>query len=160
VAVVGGGNSGLEAAIEMASVGKHVYLVTVRDWGGDEVLQDKVRSSENITALKFHRPAEIHGDDRVVGFTVEETLSGETRRLDVEAVFIEIGLFPNSDFIIDLVETNARGEIVVDAHGRTGVQGIFAAGDVTAGRAKQIVIAAGEGASAALGAFEYLVTQV
>jgi alkyl hydroperoxide reductase subunit F len=102
---------------------------------------------------------EIHGDDHVDGFAVRT--AERVRRLDVGGVFVEVGLFPNSDFILDLVDTNPRGEIKVDARGRTGVQGIFAAGDVTDTPDKQIVIAAGTGtgARAALGAFHYLVQQ-
>ncbi len=160
VAVVGGGNSGLEAAIEMAGMGERVYLVSRRNWSGDQVLQDRVRSTPNIEALEFHEPLQIHGTDRVDAFTIEDTRTREQRRLDVRGVFIEIGLFPNSEFVIDLLDTNERGEIKVDGRGRTGVQGIFAAGDVTAGHDKQIVIAAGEGAKAALAAFEYLIKQV
>jgi alkyl hydroperoxide reductase subunit F len=160
IAIVGGGNSGLEAAIEMAGMATEVFLVSTRDWSGDDVLCDRVRAAKNVEALRFHRPLEIHGTDKVEALTVQDTISGEHRRIELDAVFIEIGLYPNSEFAIDLVETNPRGEIKVDAHGRTGVQGVFAAGDVTASHDKQVVIACGEGAKAALGAFEYLITQV
>ena len=160
IAIVGVGNSGLEAAIEMDGVAKKVYLVSRGEWTGDEILQDKVTAAKRVEALKCHQPVEIHGQERVEGLTVKNLQTGETRRLDVEGVFIEIGLFPNTDFVLDLVETNERGEIRVDRHGQTGVRGIFAAGDATDNHDKQIIIAAGEGAKAALAVFEYLVKQV
>lgn len=160
IAIIGGGNSGLEAAIEMDGIAKQVYLISRGEWSGDEILQDKVAAAKRVTVLKYHEPVEVHGTERAEGLTIKNTQSGETRRLEVEGVFIEIGLFPNTDFALDLVETNERGEIKVDRHGRTGVRGLFAAGDATDGHDKQIIIAAGEGATAALAAFEYLVKQV
>lgn len=160
IAVVGGGNSGLEAAIEMNGLAEKVYLVSIVDWNGDQILQDKAASAERVEVLKFHEPTEIHGTDKVEGLTVKDVQTGETRRLEVDGVFIEIGLFPNTDFVIDLLDTNERGEIRVDRHGETGVRGVFAAGDVTDNRDKQIVVSAGEGARAALAAFDYLVKQV
>lgn len=160
IAIVGGGNSGLEAALEMAGVANRVYLVSVGDLNGDEILQDKVRADARVEVLTHHQPSSIKGGDQVSGLTVKDLARGVSRQLDVEGVFIEIGLYPNSDFALDLLEANHRGEIEVDAKGRTGTRGIFAAGDVTDDQSKQIVIAAGSGASAALGAFEYLVSQV
>lgn len=160
IAVVGGGNSGLEAAIEMDGLAKHVYLVSRGEWTGDQILQDKVRAAKRVEVLTDYQPLEIHGTEKVEGLTVKNLQTGETRRLDVDGVFIEIGLFPNTDFVLDLVETNERGEIKVDRHGATGVRGVFAAGDATDSHDKQIIIAAGEGAKAALAAFEYLVKQV
>jgi alkyl hydroperoxide reductase subunit F len=160
IAIVGAGNSGLEAAIEMDGVARQVYLVSRGEWSGDEILQDKVSAAKRVEILKFHQPVEIHGKDKVEGFTVKNLQTGESRRLAVDGVFIEVGLFPQTDFALDLIETNKRGEIKVDRHGQTGVRGIFAAGDATDSHDKQIVIAAGEGAKAALAAFEYLVKQV
>ena len=160
IAIVGGGNSGLEAAIEMDGIAKHVYLVSRGEWTGDEILQDKVRAAKHVEVLMNHQPVEIHGREKVEGFTVKDLQTEETKRLDVDGVFIEVGLFPNTDFVLDLVETNERGEIKVDRHGATGVRGIFAAGDATDSHDKQIIIAAGEGAKVALAAFEYLVKQV
>ncbi|HEV8714835.1 MAG TPA: glutaredoxin 3 [Candidatus Binatia bacterium] len=160
IAIIGGGNSGLEAAIEMDGVAKKVYLVSRGEWTGDEILQDKVAVARRVEELKHHQPVEIHGTERVEGLTVKNLQTGVTRRLEVQGVFIEIGLFPQTDFLLDLLETNERGEIKVDRHGQTGVRGIFAAGDATDSHDKQIVIAAGEGAAAALAAFEYLVKQV
>ncbi len=160
IAIIGGGNSGLEAAIEMDGVAKKVYLVSRGEWTGDEILQDKVAAAKRVEVLNHHQPVEIHGTERVEGLTVKDLQTVATRRLDVQGVFIEIGLFPQTDFLLDLVETNEQGEIKVDRHGQTGVRGIFAAGDATDSHDKQIVIAAGEGAKAALAAFEYLVKQV
>jgi len=160
IAIIGGGNSGLEAAIEMDGVAKKVYLVSRGEWTGDEILQDKVAAAKRVEVLKHHQPVEIHGKERVEGLTVKDLQTGATHRLEVQGVFIEIGLFPQTDFLLDLVETNERGEIKVDRHGQTGVRGIFAAGDATDSHDKQIVIAAGEGAKAALATFEYLVKQV
>jgi alkyl hydroperoxide reductase subunit F len=160
IAVVGAGNSGLEAAIEMDGVAAKVYLVSIGDWIGDAILQDKVSAAKRVESLRFHEVVEIHGDDKVESLTVRDVRSGETRRLEADGVFIEVGLFPNSEFALDLLETNVVGEIEVDKHGATGVRGVFAAGDVTDNRDKQIVVAAGEGARAALAAFEYLVKQL
>lgn len=160
IAIVGGGSSGLEAAIEMNTIAKKVYLISSADWSGDQILQDKAASAENIIALKYHRPLEIKGSASVEKLVVKDTQKDATKELDVQGVFIEIGLYPNSDFIIDMVETTERGQIKVDRKGDTGVRGIFAAGDVTDNRENQIVVAAGEGARAALSAFNYLVTQV
>ena len=160
VAVIGSGNSGLEAAIEMSTIADRVYLVSREGLSGDRILQDKVTSSKKITCLLNHDPVEIHGSKGVEGLTVRDRDREESRRLDVEGVFIEIGLAPNSDFVLDLVETNPAGEIKTGRDGSTGVHGVFAAGDVTDGPFKQIVIAAGDGARAALAAFKYLLQQV
>jgi len=160
VAVVGGGNSALEAALEMDGVAGSVHLVARNGLAGDLVLEGKVRSSAGIHLLPNHEPVEIHGAERVDGLTVRDRETDATQRLPVDGVFVEIGLFPNTAFALDLVDTNERGEIIVDSHCRTGVRGVFAAGDCTDVHDKQIVISVGEGAKAALGAFEYLVTQV
>jgi alkyl hydroperoxide reductase subunit F len=159
IAIMGGGNSGLEAAIEMNGLARKVYLVSRTEWNGDPILQDKVRSAERVESLVLHDPVEIHGSEQVDGVTVKDLATGKSRMLDVQGVFIEIGLYPNTDFVLDLLDTNEHGEIRTDSRGQTGVNGVFAAGDVTDSHDKQIVIAAGAGANAALGAFEYLVTQ-
>jgi alkyl hydroperoxide reductase subunit F len=160
IAVIGGGNSALEAAIEMNSIAKSVSLISKTDWSGDAILQDKINSAKNITAFMNYQPLEIHGNDHVTGLTIKNKKTNVEETLKLDGVFIEVGLYPNSDFIIDLVETNDRGQIKVDRNGDTGVKGIFAAGDVTDGKDNQIIVAAGEGATAALNAFNYLVTQV
>lgn len=159
IAIMGGGNSGLEAAIEMNGVARKVYLVSRGEWNGDSILQDKVRSAEGVESLVLHDPVEIHGSEQVEGLTVKDLETGKIRRLDVQGVFIEIGLYPNTGFVLDMLDTNKLGEIRVDSRGRTGISGVFAAGDVTDSHDKQIIISAGAGANAALGAFEYLVTQ-
>jgi alkyl hydroperoxide reductase subunit F len=143
IAVIGGGNSALEAAIEMNGIAKKVYLVSQGDWTGDQILQDKVAAAKRVEVVKYHQSVEIHGLQQVEGITVKDLQKGKLRR-----------------FALDLVETNERGEIKVGRDGDTGVRGIFAAGDVTDSREKQIVVAAGEGARAALATFEYLVKQV
>ncbi|MBI3797720.1 MAG: FAD-dependent oxidoreductase [Deltaproteobacteria bacterium] len=160
IAIIGGGNSALEAALEMDGVAQKVYLVSRGEWTGDEILQDKVVTARRVEVLKQHQPVEIHGKEQVAGLTIKDLRTEVTRRLEVQGVFIEIGLFPQTDFVLDLLKTNEQGEIQVDRHGQTGVRGIFAAGDATDSHDKQIIIAAGEGAKAALAAFEYLVKQV
>ncbi|GAB4267945.1 MAG: hypothetical protein Kow00122_21460 [Thermoleophilia bacterium] len=156
IAVVGGGNSGLEAALEMEGVASAVYLVSRGNLTGDQVLQDKLVAS-SAQVLTHCEPVEIHGDRQVTGLTIRNLQTNELRRLAVDGVFVEVGLQPQTDFVLDLVETNEIGEIKVDGHGRTGVPGVFAAGDAIDMHDKQIVMATGQGARAALAAFEYLV---
>jgi alkyl hydroperoxide reductase subunit F len=160
IAVVGGGNSALEAALEMDGNARRVYLMARSGLAGDQVLEDKIATASGVEVLAHHEPVEIHGADAVEGLTVLDRETGTTAKLAVQGVFVEIGLFPNTGFALDLVDTNERGEIVVDSHCRTGVRGVFAAGDCTDTHDKQIVISVGEGAKAALAAFEYLVAQV
>ncbi|MEE8253978.1 MAG: glutaredoxin 3 [Nitrosomonadaceae bacterium] len=159
IAIIGGGNSGLEAALEMNGVARNIFLISRTEWSGDPILQDKVRSAEGIKSLTLYDPVKIHGSQQVEGLEVRDLQTSKARTLDVQGVFIEIGLYPNTDFVLDLLDTNGRGEIKIGRHGQTGISGVFAAGDVTDIHDKQIVIAAGAGANAALGAFEYLVTQ-
>jgi NADH-dependent peroxiredoxin subunit F len=160
IAVVGSGNSALEAALEMDGIARRVYLVARSGLAGDQILEDKIATASGVEVLAHHEPVEIHGADAVEGLTVLDRETGTTAKLAVQGVFVEIGLFPNTGFALDLVDTNERGEIVVDSHCRTGVRGVFAAGDCTDTHDKQIVISVGEGAKAALAAFEYLVAQV
>jgi alkyl hydroperoxide reductase subunit F len=160
IAIVGGGNSGLEAALEMDRVATHVYLLSQGELTGDAILRDKLAGTEHVEVLSHHTPLEIQGKEHVEGLTAKDLKTGKLRRLDVQGVFIETGIFPNSEFALDLLETNELGEIKVDRYGQTGVRGIFAAGDVTDSHEKQIILAAADGARAALGASEYLVRQV
>ncbi len=160
VAIIGGGNSALAAALEMDGIARQVYLVVRDGLSGDQILQDRVRVAERVEILEDHVPLEIIGHNKVGGISIKDRKGGTVDQLAVDGVFIEIGLFPNTSFALDLVETNERGEIRVDRDGRTGVHGIFAAGDVTDNHDKQVVVAAGEGARAALAAFNYLITQV
>lgn len=159
VAVIGSGNSGLEAALEMSGIASQVFLIARKGLFGDQILQDKVKSSEKITCLLNHEAMEIHGSQSVDGLTIRDLEKEQDQRLKVDGVFIEIGLAPNSDFILDLVETNSDGEILTDRDGSTGVRGVFAAGDITDSPFKQIVIAAGDGARAALSAARLLLRQ-
>jgi alkyl hydroperoxide reductase subunit F len=160
VVIVGGGNSALEAALELNAIARTVYLVAIEGLTGDGVLQDKVNADPDIEVLPHHRAKEIHGTGKVDGVTVIDCTTSAEQRLRVDGVFVEIGFFPNTGFALDLLDTNEIGEIVVDRRCRTGVRGVFAAGDCTDVHDKQIVISVGEGATAALAAFEYLVMQV
>ncbi|MGQ4877796.1 alkyl hydroperoxide reductase subunit F [Billgrantia sp. LNSP4103-1] len=160
VAVIGGGNSGVEAAIDLAGIVGHVTLIEFMDeLRADAVLQKKLASLPNVEVIKSARTTEVNGDGtRVTGLTYEERASGEIKRLELEGIFVQIGLVPNTEWLTDSpIELSARGEIVIDERGMTSVPGIFAAGDVTTVPYKQIVIAMGEGSKAALGAFDYLI---
>jgi alkyl hydroperoxide reductase subunit F len=157
VAVIGGGNSGVEAAIDLAGVVDHVTLIEFLDrLKADDVLLRKLRSMPNVDVVTSARTTEVVGDgSRVVGLTYEDRESAEKKHLDVSGVFVQIGLLPNTDWLRGTIELSPFGEIVVDAKGQTSVPGVFAAGDATTVPFKQIIIAAGDGARAALGAFEH-----
>ncbi len=159
IAIVGGGSSALEAAVEMSGIAKKVHVVSRGPWSGEEWLRDKAAASPGVRQLIGYEPVEILGDEVVDRLVIREIETGKVRTLLVDGVFIEVGLSPNSDLVLDLARTNKRGEVIVDEWGDTGVRGVFAAGDVTANKDKQIVIAAGEGAKAALAAFDYLISQ-
>ncbi|MEQ6917768.1 alkyl hydroperoxide reductase subunit F [Halomonas aquatica] len=162
VAVIGGGNSGVEAAIDLAGIVGHVTLIEFMDeLRADDVLQRKLASLSNVEVIKGARTTEVFGDGRRVnGLTYEARSTGELHKVDLEGIFVQIGLVPNTEWLQDSpIELSERGEIVVDARGMTSVPGIFAAGDVTTVPYKQIVIAMGEGSKAALGAFDYLIRQ-
>lgn len=154
VAVVGGGNSALQAAIELCAIADKVHLVVRNDYRADPVVVEKLEDCSNVTVHKGYQAKVIAGGDTVEKFVVAS--SEATRELDVHGVFVEIGLDPNSEFTRDIVKLDSYQEIIVDCRARTSVPGLFAAGDVTSGPDKQIIIAAGDGAKAALGAFEYL----
>ncbi len=156
VAVIGGGNSALEAADDMIKIGEHVYLVSLTPLTGDQILIDKVKGAANITNFTEHETLEIMGDDFVSGIKIRDLKSGEVRSLEVGGVFVEIGLIPSSELAKGLVNLNQLGEIEVSCAGETGIPGLYAAGDVTNVPEKQIVVAAGEGAKAALQAHRYL----
>ena len=154
VAVIGGGNSALDAAIQMMNIADKVYLINITDaFMGDSVMQEKVKNNPKVKILHNTRVESIIGDKFVKGINVDT--QGKKETLDVKGIFIEIGLMPNSWFAKGL-DKNERGEIKVNCANETNVPGIFAAGDVTSVPEKQIVIAAGDGAKAALGAFRYL----
>ena len=140
----------------MVKIAEHVYLVSLTLLTGDQVLIDKVKSASNLTTFLEHDVVEIKGSNRVEGIVIKDVKSGEKRDIDVGAVFIEIGLIPNSETVKDIVKLNELGEIEANCSCETGIPGLFAAGDVTNVPEKQIVVAAGEGAKAALQAHRYL----
>jgi alkyl hydroperoxide reductase subunit F len=159
VAVIGGGNSGVEAAIDLAGIVKHVTLLEFDSkLRADAVLQKKLFSMPNVTVLLNAQTTEVVGDgNKVQGIRYTDRQSGESKLVELEGIFVQIGLLPNTDFLKGSVELSARGEIEVDSHGRTNLPGVFAAGDATTTPYKQIVIAMGEGSRAALCAFDYLI---
>jgi alkyl hydroperoxide reductase subunit F len=159
VAVIGGGNSGIEAAIDLAGIAAHV---TVREFDpqlrADAVLQRKAKSLPNVTLITQAQTTEVIGDGaKVSALAYRDRATGEQHRLELDGIFVQIGLLPNTDWLRGTLALTARGEIEVDAKGQTDVPGVFAAGDVTTTHYKQIIIAMGGGASAALGAFDYLI---
>ncbi|MDR5171136.1 alkyl hydroperoxide reductase subunit F [Methylobacillus flagellatus] len=159
VAVIGGGNSGVEAAIDLAGIVKDVTLIEFNgELRADAVLQKKLFSLPNVTVITGAQTTEINGDgEKVNGLTYTNRQTGESHRIDLAAVFIQIGLVPNTDWIKDTITLSKFGEIEVDDKGQTSEPGVFAAGDVTTVPFKQIIIAMGEGSKAALGAFEHLI---
>lgn len=158
VAVVGGGNSGLDAAVQLMKICPKVYVIeSTGRLRADEVMIDQVEQAENVEILLETSVREISGETFVNSITVET--KGETNKLSLDGIFVEVGLTPNTDFIKGLVELNKYGEIPVDCAGHTGIPGLYAGGDVTIVPEKQIIIAAGDGAKAALGAYSYIVRQ-
>jgi alkyl hydroperoxide reductase subunit F len=158
VAVIGGGNSGIEAAIDLAGIVKHVTVLEfMPELKADTVLQNRLFSLPNVTVLTNVQTKEITGKDKVNGITYIERDTGAEKHIELQGVFIQIGLVPNTDWLGDAVERNRMGEIVVDQRGATSVPGVFAAGDCTTAPYKQIIISMGSGATAALSAFDYLI---
>ena len=159
VAVIGGGNSGVEAAIDLAGVVEHVTVFEfMPELKADAVLQKKLTSLPNVTIIKNAQTTEVLGDgSKVTGLSYKDRISGETKHVDLEGIFVQIGLLPNTDWLKGTLELNKMGEIVIDAKGQTSVPGVFAAGDCTNVPYKQIIVAAGAGAVAGLSAFEHLI---
>jgi NADH-dependent peroxiredoxin subunit F len=158
VAVIGGGNSGIEAAIDLAGIVKHVTVLEfMSELKADSVLQERLYSLPNVTVLKNVQTKEITGTDKVDGITYIERETGEEKHVELAGVFVQIGLVPNTDWLEGTVERNRMGEILVDKHGATSLPGVFAAGDCTDSAYKQIIISMGSGATASLGAFDYLI---
>ena len=159
VAVIGGGNSGVEAAIDLAGVVDHVTLLEFDSkLRADAVLVAKLESLPNVKIIVNAQTTEVKGDgQKVTGLIYKDRVSGEMHALALAGIFVQIGLLPNTGWLKGTVELSPRGEIVVDAHGRTSVPGVFAAGDVTTVPFKQIIIAMGEGAKASLSAFDHLI---
>jgi alkyl hydroperoxide reductase subunit F len=160
IAVIGGGNSGVEAAIDLAGIVGHVTLIEFdTKLRADEVLQRKLRSMPNVEIITNGQTTEVLGDGtRVNGLVVKNRANGEERRIALEGVFVQIGLVPNTEWLRETgLELSKFGEIVIDDHGATSIPGIYAAGDCTTVPHKQIVVAMGEGAKAGLGAFDFLI---
>jgi alkyl hydroperoxide reductase subunit F len=159
VAVIGGGNSGVEAAIDLAGIVGHVTLIEYdAQLRADAVLQRKLKSLANVKVITHAQTTEITGDkQKVNGLVYKDRATGESHQVELEGVFVQIGLVPNTDWLKGTVELSKHGEIVVDAKGQTSVPGVFAAGDATTVPFKQIIIAAGDGAKAALSAFDHLI---
>ncbi|MBB2494727.1 alkyl hydroperoxide reductase subunit F [Aquipseudomonas ullengensis] len=159
VAVIGGGNSGVEAAIDLAGLVAHVTLLEFADTlRADAVLQKKLYSLPNVTVIKSAQTTEVKGDgQKVNGLVYKDRTSEELHTVELEGIFVQIGLLPNSDWLKGSVELSRFGEIIVDAKGATNIPGVFAAGDVTTVPYKQIVIAMGEGSKASLSAFDHLI---
>ena len=158
VAVIGGGNSGIEAAIDLAGIVKHVTVLEfMPELKADSVLQERLNSLPNVTVLKNVQTKEITGTDKVNGITYIERDTGAEKHIELAGVFVQIGLVPNTDWLEGTVERNRMGEIIVDNRGATNIPGVFAAGDCTTNPYKQIVISMGSGATAALGAFDHLI---
>ena len=159
VAVIGGGNSGVEAAIDLAGIVAHVTLLEFDvQLRADAVLQRKLTSLPNVTVITNAQTTEVTGDEQKVnGLRYKNRLNGEEITVELEGIFVQIGLLPNTDWLKGTIELSPRGEIVVDSRGETSIPGIFAAGDVTTTPYKQIIIALGEGAKASLSAFDHLI---
>ncbi|KGR75393.1 alkyl hydroperoxide reductase subunit F [Ureibacillus sinduriensis] len=158
VAVIGGGNSGVEAAIDLAGIVKHVTVLEYsNELKADSVLQDRLNSLPNVTVIKNAQTTEITGRDKVNGISYKDLETEQTHHIELEGIFVQIGLVPNTDWLGNEVERNRMGEIIVDKHGATSIPGVFAAGDCTDTPYKQIIISMGSGATAALGAFDHLI---
>lgn len=158
VAVIGGGNSGVEAAIDLAGICNHVTLLEFgAEMKADNVLQERLHSLTNTTVITNAATSEITGDERVNGISYQDRETNEEKHIDLDGVFVQIGLSPNTEWVGDAVQRNKMGEIETDRLGLTNVPGIFAAGDCSDQRYKQIIISMGSGATAALSAFDYLI---
>jgi alkyl hydroperoxide reductase subunit F len=159
VAVIGGGNSAIEAALDMVKVAEHVDMVSVTPLTGDPIMIEKLADAKNLTIYANYQTEKILGQGLTEGIIIKEIKTGKTQQLDDTGIFVEIGLEPNSDMVKDLLKLNEYGEVPINIACETEIPGFFAAGDVTIVPEKQIVIAAGEGAKAALQAHRYLQRQ-
>jgi alkyl hydroperoxide reductase subunit F len=157
VAVIGGGNSAVQAALELSKIAHTVYLVVRNDhYIADPIILEKMKVATNIIEKIGYESEGIYGNEVVKKITIREITTGELQDLAIDGVFVEIGLEPNSEYVEDIVRMNKRKELMVDCRSRTNIPGVYAAGDITDGPDKQIVIAAGDGAKAALMAYDYL----
>jgi alkyl hydroperoxide reductase subunit F len=161
VAVVGGGNSGIEAALDLAGMVNHVTVFEfLPELKADKVLVDKAQAHKRITIIKNAATKEVIAENgKVVALAYEDRITGEVKQQSLAGIFVQIGLLPNSDFINGVVELTKHGEIIIDEKCHTSEPGIFAAGDVSTVPYKQIVIAMGEGAKASLSAFDYIIRE-
>ena len=159
VAVIGGGNSGVEAAIDLAGIVSHVTLLEFADTlRADAVLQKKLHSLPNVTVIKSAQTTEVIGDgQKVTGIRYKDRVGGTEQVVELEGIFVQIGLLPNTDWLKGTVELSRHGEVIIDAKGQTSIPGVFAAGDCTTVPYKQIIIAMGAGATASLSAFDHLI---
>jgi alkyl hydroperoxide reductase subunit F len=160
VAVIGGGNSGVEAAIDLANIVGHVTLFEfASELKADDILQKRLFSLSNVDVILNAQTTEVIGKDKVNGMIYLDRIANESKTIELEGIFIQIGLLPNTDFVKNTVDLSKFGEIMIDNHNQSSLPGLFAAGDVTTVAYKQIIIAMGEGAKASLGAFDYLIRQ-
>ena len=159
VAVVGGGNAGLEAAEDLIQYAEKIYLIVRSSVKGDPTTVERVMSSGKVTVIENAEPSEVIGDMMVNGLKYKDSVSSETKEIAVQGIFVEIGTVPNSEPVKDIAEINNKGEIVVDRNGRSTVEGIWAAGDVSSAGYKQSNIAVGDAARATLNIYEWLKTK-
>lgn len=160
IAVIGGGNSGIEAALDLAGIVNHVYVLEfLPELKADQILQDRLKEMKNVTVITNAATSAILGDKTVNSLTYKDRLSGDEKKIDVSGVFILIGLVPNTAWLKDTLELNERGEIVVDSRGATSLSHVYAAGDCTNSCYKQIIISMGSGATAALGAYDEMIRE-
>ena len=160
VAVIGGGNSGVEAAIDLANIVGHVTLFEFApELKADDILQKRLYSLPNVDVILNAQTLEVLGTDKVNGMIYLDRETNEKKTIPLEGIFIQIGLLPNTDFVKNTVDLSKFGEIIIDSHGQSSLKGLFAAGDATTVPYKQIIIAMSEGAKASLGAFDYLIRQ-
>jgi len=156
--VIGGGNSGIEAALDLSLIVEHVTVLEFdSSLRADAVLVKKAESTPNITIIKQAQTTEVLGDgNKVVGLQYTDRATGDSKTVELAGIFVQIGLVPNTEWLRGTIELTNRGEIIVDGHGKTSLNGVYAAGDATNTPFKQIIIAMGSGATAALGAFDHL----
>jgi alkyl hydroperoxide reductase subunit F len=159
VAVIGGGNSGMGAVLDLINIASKAYLISMTPLTGDPVYHGKILQSSKVRIMTEYQPIRILGEQAVQAIEIKSLQTGDVETLPVEGVFVEIGILPNSSLFIDTLATNPKGEILVDSECRTGLAGVFACGDVTNVPFKQVVVAVGEGSKAALSAYDYLLSQ-
>lgn len=156
VAVIGGGNSAAEAVIDLSGIASRIYMIVRSTLKADKSIADRIKANKKVTIYEGYVPVKISGNDFANSLEIKSTKDGDIKKLDVGGVFVEIGLIPNTSFVKGFVELNENGEVIIDDHCMTSIEGIFACGDVTDVPQKQIIVAAGEGAKAAMSAYTYV----